>query len=312
MLDRYQRRIDYLRLSLTERCQQQCRYCAKSHGGDCIKEKELSASDFLFLLEICADLGFRKLRLTGGEPLLRRDLPELLRGIQEIGAFEDVALTTNAQLLAPLAHTLADAGLMRCNISLDSLKPAVYKQITGAELAPVLQGIRAAVRHFQTVRLNAVLLRGINDCEINDFVDLARRYPIDVRFIELMPMGDGGAGVSSAEILRQFPTLTPCAAQDAHAPAVYYRGADFRGRVGLISPLSHAFCAACNRLRVTCDGTLRPCLGNNTEISARDAILQRDAAAVRQALADAVAKKPAHSSFADAFQTNRTMNRIGG
>lgn len=311
MLDSFGRKIEYLRLSLTERCQQKCTYCSKSNGV-CLKENELSASDFIFIAEICARLGFSKIRLTGGEPLLRRDIEEIISGISSLDAYEDIALTTNAQLLAPIAEKLKRAGLHRCNISLDSLKPEVYRAITGGELVPAFEGIRAAARAFGKIKINTVLIKGINDGEAGDFIELAKRYPIDVRFIELMPMGDGGEGVKTDEILARKPELRLCENQRCSSPAVYYKGADFAGRVGFISPMSHSFCTDCNRLRITNDGNLRPCLGANIEFSLREAVLGRDAHETQKIIERAILSKPEKNCFGGDFIPSRKMNRIGG
>lgn len=312
MLDGFGRKIEYLRLSLTERCQQKCTYCSKSHGGECFKKNELSAEDFIFIAEICASLGFKKIRLTGGEPLLRRDIEKIISGISALGAYEDIALTTNAQLLSPIADSLKKAGLHRCNISLDSLKPEVYRAITGGELEPAFEGIRAAASAFGKIKINTVLIKGVNDGEAADFIALAKQHPADVRFIELMPMGDGGEGVKSDEILAKNPELCVCKNQKSSSPAVYYSGADFAGRVGFISPMSRSFCKFCNRLRITSDGTLRPCLGANLEFSLREAVLNRDAIETQKLIERAISMKPEKNCFGESFTPSRTMNRIGG
>lgn len=312
MNDSFGRKIEYLRISLTERCQQKCTYCSSSHGGDCVKQHELSADDFIFIAEICADLGFKKIRLTGGEPLLRRDLTEIVKGISGLGAFNDIALTTNAQMLAEQADELKKAGLKRCNISLDSLRSDTYRKITGSELPPVFDGIRKAYNVFGNIKINTVLIKNVNDNEAGDFIKLAEKYPIDVRFIELMPMGNGGEGVKTDEILAVHKELKLCENENPCAPAVYYKGENFAGRVGFISPISHKFCESCNRLRVTSDGTVRPCLGSNEEFSIRSAVLDRDRVKTREIIESAIRAKPQKSCFGGEFKTSRTMNRIGG
>lgn len=312
MIDSFGRKIEYLRLSLTERCQQKCTYCSASHGGDCIKSHELSADDFIFIAEVCAEVGFKKIRLTGGEPLLRRDICEIIGGISALKAYDDIAVTTNAQFLAPLAEDLKRAGLKRLNISLDSLNQATYKKITGGELQPALDGIKRAFEVFGRVKINTVLIKGVNDSEADDFISLAKKYPIDVRFIELMPMGDGGEGVKTDEILKNHPELKLCKNQNPSAPAVYYNDVDFKGRVGFISPLSHKFCKDCNRLRITSDGIIRPCLGTNVEFYAREAIIKRDKGEFIKILKEAIKNKPEKSCFGGDFTPSRTMNRIGG
>lgn len=312
MNDCYERKIEYLRLSLTERCQQKCSYCSASHGGDCMKKHELSAEDFIFIAEVCADIGFKKIRLTGGEPLLRRDLTEIIKGISELGAFNDIAITTNAQMLAEQADELKKSGLMRCNVSLDSLKEDTYRKITGSDITPVFDGIRKAYEIFGNLKINTVLIKNINDNEVDDFILLAKNHPIDVRFIELMPMGNGGEGVKTDEILLLHPELKLCENENPCAPAVYYKGESFAGRVGFISPISHKFCGNCNRLRITSDGTVRPCLGSNEELSIRSAVLERDRVKTRELIEKAIKSKPEKSCFGGEFTPSRTMNRIGG
>lgn len=311
MTDRFGREINYLRLSLTERCQQKCAYCGKSEGK-CLRERELPTAAVLRIARVCASLGFRKIRFTGGEPLLRRDLPEIIAGVAATKAYDDIALTTNGQLLAEQARTLREAGLRRVNISLDSLDAQRYARMTGGVLSKTLAGIEAAfAQRLTPVKLNVVLLRGENDRELDDFLALARAYPLDLRFIELMPLGESvGEGVPGPSILAAYPFLRP-AADSGTAPAVCYTAEGFRGRVGLINPMSACFCAACNRLRVTCDGMLRPCLGDNREISIAGA-LQAGDEALADCIREAILAKPAHNDFAGHFQTNRTMNRIGG
>lgn len=312
MNDNLGRKIEYLRLSLTERCQQKCSYCSASHGGNCMKERELSAEDFIFIAEICGELGFKKIRLTGGEPLLRRDLTEIVNGISDLNIYDDITLTTNAQMLSPIAEKLKAAGLRRCNISLDSLNHETYRKITGSELAPVFDGIRKAYYVFNNLKINTVLIKNVNDNEINDFILLAKNYPIDVRFIELMPMGNGGDGVKTDEILSLRHDLKLCENEDINAPAVYYKGENFSGRVGFISPISHRFCENCNRLRITSDGTVRPCLGSNEESSIRSAVLERNREKTFNLIKEAIKSKPKKSCFGGEFKTSRTMNRIGG
>lgn len=313
MTDGCDRNIEYLRLSVTERCGQKCTYCSKSGGGECIKESELRCEDFVLIAKACAQLGFKKIRITGGEPLLRRDLTDIIAGISGLGAYRDIALTTNAQMLSRQAPALKAAGLMRCNVSLDSLNPDTYRRITGGELQPVLDGIEAAYRcALLPIKINCVPIKGVNDRETDSFLALAREYPVDVRFIELMPMGDGGEGVSSADILAGFPHLFPCKRDKPSEPAVYYAGEDFRGRVGFISPMSHSFCGECDRIRITSDGTLRPCLGANLEFPLQKAIKSGDIDRLKGEIAAAIAQKPQKNLFEGGFNPSRKMNRIGG
>lgn len=312
MKDKFGRTINYLRLSLTERCALKCTYCSASHGEGCVKDREMTAEDAVFIAKVCAKNGFDKIRLTGGEPLLRRDIAEIVRGISDLGAYRDIALTTNGQMLASAAEKLKNAGLMRCNVSVDSFLPERYKMITGGELEPVLDGLKAAYKAFGTLRLNTVLIRGVNDDETETFFDIARKYPVDVRFIELMPMGDGGEGVANSELISMHPELSPEENSDRNSPARYYSSEQYRGRTGFISPLSSPFCENCNRLRITADMKIRPCLGNNYEIDAAAAVKRKDEDGFKALLERAVFSKPERSGFDGAFSSERKMNAIGG
>ena len=311
MLDSYCREINYIRMSLTGRCQQRCTYCVRENGGVCIKERELSAEDFVFAASVFGLLGFKKLRLTGGEPLLRKDILEIVGGISALGCYDDLALTTNGVLLRPLCEPLKAAGLRRINISLDSTDAAIYNRITGASLEPVLEGLYKAIETFDTVKLNAVLIKNIND-RPDGLLAIARDYPVTVRFIELMPMGGRGEGVSQSELLSRYPFLEPVPKADAHSPEMLYSAPGFKGRVGFISPMSCTFCPACNRLRLTWDGRLRPCLGVDSELDARAAIIDRDEGALRRIIETAVVNKPLRNEFNNNFSSSRPMTGIGG
>jgi len=312
MLDSYGRSIEYLRLSVTERCQQRCTYCSKS-SDKCLKESELSADKLVLIAKACSQLGCSKIRLTGGEPLLRRDICEIISKISDLQSYHDIAITTNGQMLPLYAKELKKSGLMRCNISLDSLKADKYKEITGGNLQSVLRGIEAARScSLSPIKLNVVLIKGKNDDEIDDFIDLAKKNPFEIRFIELMPMGDSGQnGINNSEILKQRKWLKPVECEDSSQPACVFSAVGFKGRIGFISPMSHSFCGSCNRIRVTSDGFLRPCLGSNLEYSLKEA-LESGEEALRERIRHAVKNKPKSNSFGSSFETNRKMNRIGG
>ena len=312
MLDGYSRNIEYLRLSVTQRCQQRCAYCSRENGGSCIKESDLSPAEFEKIAAACASIGFKKIRITGGEPLMRRDLAEIVSRIARLGEYEDIAITTNAQMLAGQAHSLKDAGVMRCNISLDSLNKEKYEAITGGSFDVVCEGIKAAARVFEPpLKINTVIIKGQNDNEIDDFIDLARKYPCEVRFIELMPMGEGGCdGVSNASIIESHSFLYACPSEYG-SPAAMYTADGFAGKVGFISPISGCFCSECNRMRVTSDGFIRPCLGDNLEIPLKD-VLDKSAEAVAERIMQAISQKPRMNAFGGDFKTQRKMNKIGG
>jgi cyclic pyranopterin phosphate synthase len=264
-------------------------------------------------------LGINKVRLTGGEPLMRGDLEQIVAAISATGLIRDLCMTTNAQALATRAAALKKAGLMRINISLDSLKADRYREITGGgDIACVFEGIGAALACGLTpVKLNCVVMRGTNDDEISDFIALARDKPLYVRFIELMPMGgmrNDERRVPTTEILRSHTELQPVAPSYTGQPAKDYRAAGFRGTVGFISPVSRVFCNECSRVRVTGDGKLRPCLGDNTEVDLRPALATTVAGddVLLETIRQAVYNKPEGHHFSRDFVSERKMNRIGG
>ena len=315
MKDATGRNIEYLRLSLTERCNLKCAYC-RAAEGECPKDKELSAEDFLRIVRCMASLGVKKVRLTGGEPTVRKDLIELVRGIADTEGITEIAMTTNAQLLERLAEPLKEAGLMRVNVSIDSLNAAKYKEITGGgELENVLRGVDAAIAAgLVPIKLNAVLMRGKNDDEIDDFIALAKDRPIDMRFIELMPMGredHTSERIPTDEIVAARPHLIPLEPRYAGQPSSDYTIEGYVGRVGFISPISHKFCGECNRVRVMSDGMLRPCLGVNREVSLKEALAKSDAALL-ETIREAIWNKPEHHEFSSEFKPAKDMSRIGG
>jgi cyclic pyranopterin phosphate synthase len=315
MLDHIGRPITYLRLSVTERCNLRCSYCRKEEG-DCPKVKECSAEEFIRIARACAALGIRKVRVTGGEPLLRRDILAIVQGLSAIEGIEEVTMTTNAQFLASQAADLKKAGLSRINISLDSLNTDKFREMTGGNLREVLAGVDAAIQAgLQPVKINAVLIRGRNDDEVDDFIELTREKPVDVRLIELMPLGGAWQAdslrVDNSELIARRPYLIPLPPRYAGQPARDFRVEGHLGRVGFISPISHRFCADCNRVRVMSDGTLRPCLGNNLEFSLKDALAGSDEELL-EAVRAAIYAKPVGHHFEREFKSVRNMSRIGG
>jgi len=316
MNDQFGRKIEYLRLSLTERCTLKCTYCRASEGL-CPKKNELTADEFLRIVRVMAPLGIRKVRLTGGEPMLRRDLPEIISGIRAVDGIEEIAMTTNAQHLPGRSAELKQAGLDRLNISLDSLKPERYKAITGGgSLDLVLTGIDEALSAgFAPVKLNIVLLRGVNDDEADAFIALTKDRPVHVRFIEWMPLGENDQSdlrVTGDELLLARPYLVPVAPLYRGQPSRDYDIPGHAGRVGFIDPVSHRFCSECNRVRITSDGTLRPCLGDNLEFPLKDVLDGGDEKQLADAIRNAIWNKPENHSFCRSFHTERTMSRIGG
>lgn len=323
MLDGYGRTVDYLRLSVTDLCNYRCRYCMPPEGV-CKREHRdiLRVEECVEIARAAANCGVTKVRLTGGEPLVRRGLLDICRGIAAIGGIRELCLTTNGSLLPDLARPLREAGVARLNISLDTLRPDRFAAMTRTgELSRVLEGIAAAGRAgFAGLKLNAVLIGGFNDDELEDFLALTVDHPWEVRFIELMPMGpcagwERSRFLSGDEVLHRFPALEPV---ESAGVARRYRLPGAKGTVGLISPLSHAFCDGCRRVRVTADGKLKGCLHSREEIELRGL----HGAALEAAIRQGIAAKPERHYLSRgacgtcevcvASDTPRTMNEIGG
>ncbi len=317
MIDSFGRSITYLRLSVTELCNLRCRYCMPAEGvckkthGDMLTEDEMITA-----VEAAADLGITKLRITGGEPLVKKNIVSICRRAAAVPGIREVCITTNGTLLPALAGPLHEAGVSRVNISLDTLDPVRFHGITRlGELHQALDGIRAALgAGFEQVKLNTVLIGGFNDDEIPDLAELTRLYPLDLRFIELMPMVDGGAFgpeafIPCTTVLEKLPDAREEPADGGVARLYRLPGA--QGRIGLISPVSAHFCAACNRIRLTADGKLKPCLHSAEEISLKGL----DYDGMLETMRTAIMEKPAwHGELgaANRSRAGRSMNQIGG
>ena len=318
MTDTYGRKIEYLRMSVTDACNLHCGYCMPDDGNAvCPCKSSLTADEFCEIARAAAELGMKKLRITGGEPLVRRDIVELAGRLSAIEGIEDISMTTNGTLLAPIAKDLYDAGIHRINISLDTLDAEKYRRITrGGELKDAVAGIRAALAAgMSPVKLNTVLIGGFNDDEIEALARLTERCPVELRFIELMPIGHtSGFGkeayLPNSVALEKLPELVPVESE-RHGVARLYTLPGAVGRVGLISPLSNHFCHECNRLRLTADGCLKPCLHSAEEIPVRG--LHGDE--LKEAILTAVSHKPkmhVELSSTERSQSQRSMYRIGG
>lgn len=312
MQDRYARNITYLRLSVTDLCSLRCRYCMPEGGIPKRDHRDIcSVEELVEIAQAAVDCGVRKVRLTGGEPLVRRGILEICRGIAAIPGVEELCLTTNGLALPQLAGPLKEAGVDRLNISLDTLRPDRYAYITRVgRLEEAFRGLKAAAEAgFTGTKLNVVLMKGFNDDEIPDFLDLSCRYPVEVRFIELMPIGEGrNAQFLPAEaVLASNPYLRPL---EGSGVARRYRSPGGRGTVGLIEPMSHRFCGECDRIRVTADGKLKPCLHSDQEIPLRGLHGEE----LRQAVRDGIAAKPQrhHMNETGRSEAGRNMHQIGG
>lgn len=280
MQDLFSRQIEYLRIAVTDRCNLRCTYCMPAEGVALKHHTEILTLEEIYrVVQAAVSLGISKIRLTGGEPLVRKGLVSLVEKIRSLPEIKDISLTTNGILLTKYAQDLKKAGLNRVNISLDTLDKNKFRQITRlGEIGYIHQGIDAALQAgLEPVKLNVVVIKGVNDDEILDFIELTRHKPIHVRFIELMPIGESDANALTsyipAEEIKQMVErtyhLAPFLNLQGSGPAKYYQVPGFRGTAGFIGALSQHFCQNCNRLRLTADGKLRPCLHKNIEYDLR-------------------------------------------
>lgn len=317
MKDQFGRDICYARLSVSQRCNLRCVYCRPDACPEAGDQPLLSVDDISRITRILAELGIGKIRLTGGEPLMRRDLADIVSAVARVEGIRDLSLTTNGQDLAERAAELKAAGLMRVNISMDSLEAGKFSRLTGGgSLAKVLAAIDACLAVDLTpLKLNAVIMRGINDDEIKALVGLTRLRPLSVRFIELMPLNGLGRNpdrqISGGDILARLPDLRPLSRQDPGQAAEMFQIPGYAGTVGIIRPVSHRFCGSCNRIRITADGMLKLCLGDDREISLAEGLRQDDAH-LAGLISRAIWEKPPGHHFDDHFQPRRSMNLTGG
>ncbi|MBI5641543.1 MAG: GTP 3',8-cyclase MoaA [Nitrospirae bacterium] len=282
MQDSFSRVIDYLRLSITDRCNLRCLYCMPSEGVLPLQHGDiLSYEEIIRIVEIAARLGVKKVRLTGGEPLTRRNITFLISSIKKIPGIEDLSMTTNGLLLEKYAQEIAEAGLDRVNVSIDSFKPERYREITRkGSLETVKSGLVAAEKAgLKPIKINMVPIRGLNDDEIMDFARLTLTTEYHVRFIECMPSGDidfwsPDRYITTDELKHAIEAISPLTPvrMRKHGPSKYYRLSGAKGVIGFISALTHHFCEDCNRLRLTADGKLRPCLFSETEIDLKSSL----------------------------------------
>ena len=316
MIDSCGRNITYLRVSVTELCNLRCRYCMPEEGV-CKKQHEdmLTEDETIAVIETAAELGIRKIRITGGEPLVKKNIVSLCARTAAVPGIEEVCITTNGTLLPQFAKPLREAGVRRINLSLDTLDPEKYAWITRVgRVEEALRGLEAALEAgFEKVKVNAVLVGGFNEEDIVPLAELTRTHGVDMRFIELMPMVSGVFGpqayLSCSAVLEALPDAVEEAPDGGVAKLYRLPGA--AGRIGLISPISEHFCARCNRLRLTADGKLKPCLHSGAEFSVKGL----DKAGIAAQLERAIGAKPARHGELSAFsqsEAGRSMNRIGG
>lgn len=317
MTDSYGRQINYLRLSVTERCNLRCCYCMPEKE---MKEREqealLTQEEIILAVKAAAFLGVKKVRITGGEPLMKKNIVSLCQQVAEVDGVEEVCMTTNGIFLPRLAKPLLEAGVKRVNISLDTLQEEKYRKLTrGGKLADVWKGLEAALAAgFTKVKINTVLIGGVNDEEIQALAALTLTYPVDVRFIELMPMYDGGeygakAFLPASIVGERLSGLLPV--EPDGGVAKLYRFPWGKGNIGVISPVNMHFCASCTRLRLTADGQLKPCLHSAEEFSLKG----MDFWGMVEQMKRAIWAKPASHgtlSYSERSKAGRNMNQIGG
>ena len=323
LIDPFQRKIEYLRLSVTDKCNMRCFYCMpKGFKGFEQPEHWLTFDEIERVIGAFAELGVSRIRVTGGEPLVRKNLDELVHRIHQLPGVEDLSLSTNAALLSQHAHALYEAGVSRLNISLDSLRPKRFKEITGSELQPVLDGLMAAkAEGFSPIKINMLAMKGINDDEFEDVVEYCIENDFTLRFIETMPMGDDSVNASDhyldlADVkdrLAQRYDLIP-GVMPGGGPARYVqvKGTDLR--IGFITPISQHFCETCNRVRLSVDGTLYLCLGQEHKYELRPLLRQGISDdGLKNAIMEAISIKPEKHEFRDKpGQVVRFMNMTGG
>jgi len=318
MIDRLGRNINYMRISITELCNLRCRYCMPADGV-CDKKSHqemLTEDEMIMAIRAAASLGVRKLRITGGEPLVKKNIVSICQRAAEVEGIEEVCLTTNGIRLTELAKPLKEAGVNRLNLSLDTLDAEKYAYITRiGSIDDFWAGFEAALEAgFDKVKINSVLIGGFNDDEIEAMAKLTMKYPIDVRFIEMMPMYDSGdfkeaSFIPYTKVLEKLPEAQPVAPDGGVAKLYRLPGA--LGNIGLISPINAHFCAECNRIRLTSDGKLKPCLHSGDEYSLKGL----DFEGMREMMESVIWNKPEWHGDLDAIhrsRAGRNMNEIGG
>ncbi|MDK2791509.1 MAG: 3,8-cyclase [Deferribacteres bacterium] len=323
--DKYNRTYKYLRVSVTDRCNFRCKYCVPTHDFEFIPHgKILKYEDILFAVESLSKLGIEKIRLTGGEPLVRKNISYLISEIGKIKNIKETTLTTNGSLLSKYVNEIYDAGIRRINISLDSLREDRYEYITGGfKLNEILDGINKAIKTgLNPIKINVVAIKTFNDDEILDFCNFAGENNLNVRFIEFMPIGNNVewkkehiiTGDEILKIISKKFTYEPVKKGNFEGPAVNYRLSN-GAKIGIITPISNHFCSECDKLRLTADGKLRPCLLSDNEINLFDEIKSRDFAGFKEKIKESLKLKELDHNITNDGCTakfKRTMSKIGG
>ncbi len=323
LVDRFGRAHNYLRISVTDRCNQRCHFCMPLDQQLFHSKKEiLSYEEIVMVVQVANKLGIDRVRITGGEPLVRRELPKLIHMLKEQTDTKDISMTTNGLLLERFAQPLKEAGLDRVNISLHSLRPERFQRLTRfGQLEMVLRGIRKAREvGLKPIKLNALILKGFNEDEIEDLFRLTLQDEISVRLLELMPIGEalslnGFGSYLNLTRVRAWLTekygLVPVA-EKGNGPAQYWKVPGAPGKVGFITPISNKYCDTCSRIRLTANGELRPCLAYDLHVNMREAIRQRDLAAIEEAFKRALAIKPKGHHWEEGQRTYTVMSSLGG
>ncbi len=320
MLDSYRRKIDYLRVSITDRCNLRCRYCMPEDLPHIPHQEIMGYQEILRVCSLAAQLGIHRVKVTGGEPFVRKGCIDLLRELKGVLGIHQVTVTTNGVLLERYVEDLATMGIDGVNISLDTLDPGSYQSITGEnQFAAVWRSIQKALDAGLQVKLNCVALRDFNGWELGSIGELAAKLPVDVRFIETMPIGCGKefATVPAEELLAglqaRLGELYPVEQYRSNGPARYFHNPRLQGKIGIIDPVSHSFCHSCNRLRLTSEGFLKSCLCHNDGVDLRD-LLRGGAkdSEITQAILYAIQHKPMGHTFGTVPVTAANMSRIGG
>lgn len=323
MLDRYGREIDYLRISITDRCNLRCVYCMPEHGVPEFTHLDiLSYEEIARIVRQAAGLGIRHLRITGGEPMARKGCLELIRMLRDISGIETIAMTTNGLLLEGLIGEAKEAGLNALNLSVDALDPEIYSRMTrGGDVRQVLRVMRGALDAGMSVKVNVVPVRGYNETELPRLAELAQTMPVHIRFIELMPVGCGAdlKPIPTDEVRQRmeqaFGSMREDTARRGYGPAYYLRPEGFQGSLGFISALSHEFCDHCNRVRLTADGRLKLCLNHTAGVDLRELLrggITDDE--LKETLRSTIERKPERHGFHESVsdREGRRMNEIGG